>query len=116
VKGNSPAEVEKVSRAALAAVPDPRQPIQALAALAGVGPATASAVLAAAAPALYPFFDEIVGAQVPGLGNLKFDVRYYLAYAAALRQKAADLGPPWTAARVERALWANAGGKARVRA
>ena len=111
VKGNAAAEVERASRAALAAIPDPKAPVAELAALAGVGPATASAVVAAAAPRLYPFFDELVGAQVPGLGDVAFTPAYYARYADALRDRASRLGDPWTPALVERALWAHVGGK-----
>lgn len=116
VQGNAPERVEETSREALARVPDPRAPIAALARLAGVGPATASAVAAAAAPGVYPFFDELVAAQVPALGKVAFTVPYYLRYAKALREKAAALGGGWTAAGAERALWAAAGGKAGVSA
>lgn len=112
VRGNDPAEVERLSEAALRAIPDPRAPIAELAKLAGVGPATASAVAAAAAPSLYPFFDELVAAQVPGLGEVAFTPAYYARYAAALRERAGRLGGEWTPVRVERALWAHAGGKA----
>ena len=112
VKGNDPALVERTSAEALAAIPDPRAPIALLAGLDGVGPATASAVAAAAAPEVYPFFDELVAAQVPGLGTVAFTLPYYTRYAAALRERAARLGGDWTPVSVERALWAHAGGKA----
>jgi len=113
VRGNDADVVERASRDALAAVPDPKTPVATLATLAGVGPATASAVLAAAAPDVYPFFDELVAAQVPALGPVKFTAAYYARYADALRARAASLGG-WTPAAVERALWAHAGGKARL--
>jgi hypothetical protein len=116
VRGNPPATVEKTSTAALAAIPDPRRPVALLAELAGVGPATASAIAAAAAPGVYPFFDELVGAQVPGLGTVAFTPAYYAKYAAALRSRADQLGAPWTPATVEQALWAHVGGKAGTRA
>ena len=82
--------------------------------LAGVGPATASAVAAAAAPDVYPFFDELVAAQVPTLGPVKFTASYYARYADALRGRATSLGHGWTPAAVERALWADVGGKAGI--
>jgi hypothetical protein len=127
VRGNPPSAVEAVSRAAFAALdttaaaavgrpPRAAAPIPALAALAGVGPATASAVVAAVAPDRYPFFDELVAGQVPGLGAVAFTPGYYARYADALRARAAVLGGPWTPARIERALWAHVGGKAGVRA
>lgn len=112
VQGNPPAEVAEVSRRALAAVPDPRAPIRELAKLAGVGPATASAIAAAAEPSEYPFFDEIVAAQVPELGTLAYTLPFYTRYAQALRERARELGGSWTPVDVERALWAEAGGKA----
>jgi hypothetical protein len=115
VRGNAPQAVVQASTAALAAVPHPQRPIALLAELAGVGPATASAVASAAAPDVYPFFDELVGAQVPGLGAVAFTPAYYAKYAAALRARAEQLGGEWTPSMVERALWAHVGGKKKVR-
>ena len=111
VRGNAPERVVRVSEEALAAIPNPKTPIATLAKLDGVGPATASAVAAAAAPDVYPFFDELVGAQVPGLGEVAFTPAYYARYADALRERAARLGGGWTPVMVERALWAHVGGK-----
>lgn len=115
VRGNPPETVVKASTAALAAIPDSKRPIALLAELAGVGPATASAIAAAAAPDVYPFFDELVGAQVPGLGTVAFSPAYYAKYATALRDRAEKLGAPWTPSTVEQALWAHVGGKAGTR-
>ena len=115
VRGNDPAAVAETSGAALAAVPHPTAPIARLATLAGVGPATASAVVAAVAPALYPFFDELVAAQIPALGKVAWTLGYYARYATALRERAAALGADWTPVLVERALWAHVGGKTGVR-
>lgn len=112
VRGNDAALVERTSRDALAAVPHPTAPIRTLATLAGVGPATASAVAAAFAPETYPFFDELVAAAIPGFGAVTFTLGEYGRYAEALRERAAALGAGWTPARAERALWADAGGKA----
>ena len=118
VAGNDPAEVERASREAFAAVPDPRRPVDILSRLAGVGPATASAVLAAFRPDLYPFFDELVAAQIPDLGPASFTAAYYQRYAAALRERAKKLnkacpGEGWTAHALSQALWSASGGKAR---
>ena len=66
----------------------------------------------AASPDLYPFFDELVAAQVPGLGAVAWTIAYYRRYADALRERASQLGQRWTPVMVERALWANVGGKA----
>jgi hypothetical protein len=112
VRGNAPDEVVRTSTVALAAVPHPTAPISTLARLAGVGPATASAVATAFAPDMYPFFDELVAEQVPGLGKVAWTLGYYRKYAEALRERAGALGGEWTPAMVERALWAHVGGKA----
>lgn len=111
VKGNAPTAVVDASAAALAAVPHPTAPISALVKLGGVGPATASAVAAAHAPDTYPFFDELVAAQVPDLGVVAWTLGYYARYADALRKRVAQLGEDWTPVMAERALWAHAGGK-----
>jgi len=115
VRGNAPADVESVGSAALALVPHPTKPIATLATLAGVGPATASAVAAAFAPTRYPFFDELVAAQVPTLGKVAWTLGYYARYAVALRDRAAALGANWTPVMVERALWTFVGGKTGTR-
>jgi hypothetical protein len=111
IAGNRPEAVVETSRKAFAAVPDPKAPVTTLASLAGVGPATASAVLAAYAPDAYPFFDEAVGGQIPGLGPVAFTVKYYLAYAQALRERAHQLngscsGAKYTPHDLAQAMWA----------
>ncbi len=113
VRSNEENDVRSVSEAAFAAVPDPRRPIALLSSLSGIGPATASAVVAAYAPAHFPFFDELVAAQL-GLGEVKWTPAFYARYAAALRERASTLGDDWTPATLERALWALVGGKAGV--
>jgi hypothetical protein len=112
VRGNDPALVERTSAAAIGKIPHPSAPIATLAELAGVGPATASGVASAAAPDIYPFFDELVAAHIPGMGQVSFTPKEYARYAEALRDRAARLGSGWTATMVERALWAHTGGKA----
>lgn len=111
VRSNTEAEVREISAEALRRIPDRRAPITILSRLKGVGPATASAMAAAAAPEHYPFFDDIAAAQVPGLGKVAYTGAYYQRYADALRAKAAEIGGRWTPVMVERALWAHAGGK-----
>ena len=112
VRSNAPEAVVETSTAALAAVPHPTAPIATLAKLKGVGPATASAAAAAAEPRLYPFFDELVAAQVPALGKVAWTMSYYARYAQAIRDRAAQLGPEWRPVMVEQALWSHVGGKA----
>lgn len=114
VKSNDADTVIANSTEALAKVPHPTAPIATLAKLDGVGPATASAVTAAFAPDRYPFFDEIVAAQIPGLGKVAWTLGYYAKYAAALRDRASELGGNWTPVSAERALWTHVGGKAKI--
>ena len=111
VKGNAAALVKETTAAALASAPHPTAPVATLAKLDGVGPATASALAAAAEPELYPFFDELVAAQIPGLGPVKWTLGYYAKYAEAIRERARALGDEWTPVMVERAVWASVGGK-----
>ncbi|TKV91582.2 hypothetical protein SEVIR_9G106300v4 [Setaria viridis] len=61
VKGLDDAVVESASRKAFAALPDLSRAITELTVLKGVGPATASAVLAAYAPDVAPFMSDEVG-------------------------------------------------------
>src|SRR5436190_13072680 len=91
VKSNDPEEVITLSRKAFSEVPDPRKPISTISALAGVGPATASAVMAAFAPHIYPFFDELVAAQIPDLGPVDFSAKHYAAYSDKLRERTEQL-------------------------
>jgi hypothetical protein len=110
VKRNSEDDVKSISEQAFAAVPDVRKPIPLLRSLSGVGPATASAILAAFRPDLFPFFDEDVARQIPDLGKVSFTQSYYSRYRDALRSRArslTDSSPsPWTAQDVAQALWA----------
>jgi len=111
VSGNDARTVVATTAAALGMIPHPTKPISDIATLDGVAPATASAVAAAAAPHLYPFFDELVAAQVPRLGKVAWTLGYYAKYAASLRERTKRLSGDWTPAAVERALWASSGGK-----
>lgn len=111
VKNNPAEEVIETTVRGLSRCPHPTQPIGEIAKLDGVGPATASAVVAALMPTVYPFFDELVAAQIPGLGPVKWTLGYYASYAEFLRQRAAALGRDWTPVMVERALWSGVGGK-----
>jgi hypothetical protein len=115
VRGNSSELVERTTADAFAAVPHESAPIAKVAELAGVGPATSSALLAAYAPEVYPFFDELVAHQIPGLGPVAFTPAYYKRYAQAIRERSSELGGDWTPARVERALWSHVGGKVGTR-
>ncbi|MBI4674344.1 MAG: hypothetical protein HY741_22095 [Chloroflexi bacterium] len=96
-----------------------KRPLQILCELDGVGPATASAVLAAYRPDLYPFFDEWIARQIPNLGKVAFTASYYWKYADALRGKAKELkelcGMGWIVQEVGQALWVVSGGKVKIK-
>ena len=110
-KRNSAKRVETATAEAFRMVPQIRPAIDRIGELEGVGPATASAVLAAFRGDLYPFLDDVIGRAIPELGTPKFTALYYVGYSEALRGKAQVLGSPWTAQGVGLALWAAAGGK-----
>lgn len=112
VRSNDADVVIETTVRGLSRCPHPTQPIGEIATLDGVGPATASALVAALMPTVYPFFDELVAAQIPELGPVKWTLGYYAKYAEHLRARAADIGADWTPVMVERALWAAVGGKA----
>jgi hypothetical protein len=111
VRSNDPDVVARTSAVALARTPQPTEPLRELATLKGVGPATASAVVAAWRPDVYPFFDELVATQIPHLPEVQWTLPFFARYADAIRARAAKLGGDWTPVMVERALWAYAGGK-----
>lgn len=99
---------QDATRHAAALLAHPAKAVRAVAALKGVGPASASAVLAVMAPETYPFFDELVARQVPTIGDVAWTVGYHVQYAEALRKRAAVLGQDFMPTHIERALWAHA--------
>jgi hypothetical protein len=78
--------------------------LAALCVLRGVGPATASALLAPLCPAGAPFMADEAMDAVLGRG-WSYTAADYRRFAAGCRGQAAQLGPPWTAEDVGRALW-----------
>ncbi|KAH7689779.1 DNA-glycosylase protein [Dioscorea alata] len=103
-------QVEIASRKGFQCLPDLSKAISELTVLKGVGPATASAVLAAYAPEVAPFMsDEAVMAS---MGSLKdYSLKQYLVFAEKLQSKAKELsenGDVFTPSDVERALWSSA--------
>ncbi|CAL8379315.1 unnamed protein product [Gadus morhua 'NCC'] len=108
---NAAAAVELCSRTAFSLLPDVRAAIAELSALKAVGPATASAVLAAGCPEHAAFMsDEGVG-SVPGLTPIQYTARHYHRYLDRLLERTAQLNQvdperDWTPHRAERCLWA----------
>jgi hypothetical protein len=129
VRGNDAATVQRISKAALAAAQtgDVSGAITILSGpeLKGIGPATASAVLAAYRPELFPFMaDEptliVLGEGGGGGGGekLKYNLAEYLSFQKAVIRKCKEVnnagkgkkgeavaGGPLTAEEIGRALW-----------
>lgn len=104
------AVVKSASEKAFKSLPDISKAVSELTVLKGVGPATASAVLAAFAPDLAPFMSD--EAMVAALGNSKdYSLKQYLLFANKLQTKAKELSSEnetFTPSDVERALWSSA--------
>nr|XP_020032069.1 uncharacterized protein LOC109694499 isoform X2 [Castor canadensis] len=110
VAANSPELVVQRSATAFSLLPDVRAAVTELCALRGVGPATASAVLAVGAPEVAAFMSDEAVAGVPGLPALQYTLKHYLLYLSQVRERAAALSQAsasglWTPHLVETALW-----------
>ncbi|KAG8369141.1 hypothetical protein BUALT_Bualt15G0120500 [Buddleja alternifolia] len=104
------AAVRDASAKAFASLPHVSTAVKELTVLKGVGPATASAVLAAYAPDVAPFMsDEAMEAVV---GDSKdYSLKRYLIFMEKIQAKAKELSTGedlFTASDVERALWSSA--------
>lgn len=104
--------VKSASQKAFQSLPDISKAISELTVLKGVGPATASAILAAYAPDVAPFMSD--EAMVAALGNSKdYTLKQYLLFTEKLQAKAKELsakGGSFTPSDTERALWSSAVG------
>ncbi|KAM4025981.1 uncharacterized protein ACNLHF_026389 isoform 1-T3 [Anomaloglossus baeobatrachus] len=109
VSGNSAGTVESCSRKAFQLLPDVSAAIEELCQLKGIGPATASAVLAAGAPDVAAFMADEAVESAPGLTPIQYTAKHYLRYLEALQLKAEALNTAseeqWTPHRVELCLW-----------
>ncbi|KAF4369404.1 hypothetical protein G4B88_029460 [Cannabis sativa] len=90
-------------------LPNVSKALSELTVLKGVGPATASAILAAYAPDVAPFMSD--EAMEAALGNSKdYSAKQYLLFANKLQTKAKELSSgeeSFTPSDVERALWSS---------
>ncbi|KAL7085358.1 hypothetical protein ACP275_14G277400 [Erythranthe tilingii] len=103
------AVVRDASGKAFASLPDVSKAISELTVLKGVGPATASAVLAAYAPDVAPFMSD--EAMVAVVGDSKdYSLKRYLVFAEKIQIKAKELSSSddiFTPSDVERAVWSS---------
>ncbi|XAR62005.1 hypothetical protein NMG60_11016575 [Bertholletia excelsa] len=101
--------VKSASQKAFQSLPDVSKAVSELTVLKGVGPATASAVLAAFAPEVAPFMSD--EAMIAVLGNSKeYTMKQYLVFVDKLQAKAKELSSKestFTPSDVERALWSS---------
>ncbi|KAM4631787.1 uncharacterized protein O3C94_018376 [Discoglossus pictus] len=109
VSSNPEATVESCTSKAFKLLPDISAAINELCQLKGIGPATASAILAAGAPEVSAFMADEAVESIPSLAPVQYTLKHYLRYLDELRNKAAILskgsGETWTPHRVELCLW-----------
>ncbi|XP_026171012.1 uncharacterized protein LOC113135310 [Mastacembelus armatus] len=111
VASNSEDTVEQCSRKAFSLLPDVQAAIAELSSLKGVGPATASAVLAAGAPEQTAFMSDEAMECVPGLKPIQYTAKHYALYLAKMVEQTEKLNKvdpqqDWTPHRLELCLWA----------
>ncbi|KAL3629500.1 hypothetical protein CASFOL_026722 [Castilleja foliolosa] len=101
------AVVRDASGKAFASLPDVSKALGELTILKGVGPATASAVLAAYAPDVAPFMSD--EAMIAAIGDAKdYSLKRYVMFLEKMQAKAKELSSSedlFTPSDVERALW-----------
>lgn len=111
VESNSEDSVENCSRKAFSLLPDVHAAITELSSLKGVGPATASAVLAAGAPEQAAFMSDEAMESIPGLTPIQYTVKHYILYLTKMVEQTeklnrVDCQQDWTPQRLEQCLWA----------
>ncbi|KAF0684052.1 Aste57867_23973 [Aphanomyces stellatus] len=108
-------EVQDLSRKAFAASKKKayREAIASLSEMKGVGPATASAILAAFDPDVPFMGDEALNAVASEIGARQYTLPHFMRFLAALQSKAQTLNAKgsstdWTAQKVQVCLWLEA--------
>ncbi|KAL5019362.1 hypothetical protein ScPMuIL_005084 [Solemya velum] len=110
VQTNSEAVVTETSQRAFKQMPDLKSAIKSLSELKAVGPATASAVLAAGCPNKSAFMADEAMQCFPDLQPLQYTLNFYLQYMQNIDRVSKtlnkyDSGNAWTPHKVEIALW-----------
>uniref|UniRef100_A0A4X2L5Y5 Uncharacterized protein n=1 Tax=Vombatus ursinus TaxID=29139 RepID=A0A4X2L5Y5_VOMUR len=102
--------VKQCTAAAFSLLPNVEAAITELSQLKAVGPATASAILAAGAPETIAFMADEAVAAVPDLPVLQYTLKHYILYldkirACAKRLNQVDASSEWTPHQIEMCLW-----------
>ncbi|XP_074598162.1 protein amun [Brevipalpus obovatus] len=111
VRINTENAVKTVTKKAFRKIPNNiNGAITALTTLKGIGPATASAVLAAGAPECCPFMADECMVSTPGVEATDYTIAEYVVFAEAIkniceRLKEKDPESKWTPHKIELALW-----------
>ncbi|XP_023214137.1 uncharacterized protein LOC111618193 [Centruroides sculpturatus] len=110
VRINTETAVLKASKKAFRKVPNITKAINALTCLKGIGPASASAILAAGYPEHAPFMADESMLSTPGIETTDYTLAEYVNYTAQIkacsdRLNEHDKETKWTPHKVELALW-----------
>ncbi|XP_019348675.1 uncharacterized protein LOC106737444 isoform X1 [Alligator mississippiensis] len=111
VATNSQETVERCTRKAFQLLPDVAAAITELSQLKAIGPATASAILAAGAPEVVAFMADEAVESIPGLTPIKYSLKHYICYLDRIqlctkKLNEVDKEKDWTPHQVEMCLWA----------
>ncbi|XP_035263253.1 uncharacterized protein zgc:112496 isoform X2 [Anguilla rostrata] len=111
VATNSSETVERCTKKAFGLLPDITAAVTELSSLKALGPATASAVLAAGAPELAAFMADEAVESIPGLKPIQYTVKHYSLYLQRVKERTqalnkVDTDQDWTPHKVELCLWA----------
>ncbi|XP_044289710.1 uncharacterized protein LOC123025224 [Varanus komodoensis] len=111
VATNAEEVVEQCTKKGFQLLPDVAAAISELSRLKGVGPATASAILAAGAPDVVPFMADEAVASISGLAPIQYTLKHYMHYLDQIQSRVkklnkADPVKTWTPHHVEMCLWA----------
>ncbi|KAJ8399820.1 hypothetical protein AAFF_G00405500 [Aldrovandia affinis] len=111
VASNPSETVERCTKKAFSLLPKVTAAITELSSLKGLGPATASAVLAAGAPEQAAFMADEAVESIPSLKPIQYTAKHYSLYLQRVEERTQALNKvdneqDWTPHKVELCLWA----------